>query len=53
MTGELFEFSCAAWFTLVEIAIVCEIESIMDASKKYDNPNPKLSANAFSKLIFW
>ncbi|KOC59210.1 Multidrug resistance-associated protein 4 [Habropoda laboriosa] len=25
----------------------------MDASKKYDNPNPKLSANLLSKLIFW
>ncbi|XP_017758049.1 PREDICTED: multidrug resistance-associated protein 4-like [Eufriesea mexicana] len=25
----------------------------MDASKKYDNPNPKLSANLFSKLVFW
>ncbi|XP_076650867.1 ATP-binding cassette sub-family C member 4 isoform X2 [Halictus rubicundus] len=25
----------------------------MDASKKYENPNPKLSANCFSKLIFW
>ncbi|XP_053975915.1 ATP-binding cassette sub-family C member 4-like [Hylaeus volcanicus] len=25
----------------------------MDASKKYDNPNPKLTANPFSKLIFW
>ncbi|XP_012146800.2 ATP-binding cassette subfamily C member 4 [Megachile rotundata] len=25
----------------------------MDASKKYDNPNPQLSANIFSKLIFW
>ncbi|XP_050594410.1 ATP-binding cassette sub-family C member 4-like isoform X2 [Bombus affinis] len=25
----------------------------MDSSKKYDNPNPKLTANVFSKLIFW
>ncbi|XP_015433210.1 PREDICTED: multidrug resistance-associated protein 4 [Dufourea novaeangliae] len=25
----------------------------MDASKKYENPNPKLSANFLSKLIFW
>ncbi|XP_043265995.1 ATP-binding cassette subfamily C member 4-like [Colletes gigas] len=25
----------------------------MDASKKYENPNPKLTANPFSKLIFW
>ncbi|XP_076240264.1 ATP-binding cassette sub-family C member 4 [Calliopsis andreniformis] len=25
----------------------------MDGSKKYDNPNPKLTANIFSKLIFW
>ncbi|XP_076166864.1 ATP-binding cassette sub-family C member 4 [Ptiloglossa arizonensis] len=25
----------------------------MDTSKKYKNPNPKLSANLFSKLIFW
>ncbi|XP_076295432.1 ATP-binding cassette sub-family C member 4 isoform X2 [Lasioglossum baleicum] len=25
----------------------------MDASKKYENPNPKLSANPLSKLIFW
>ncbi|KAG7200525.1 hypothetical protein KM043_001089 [Ampulex compressa] len=25
----------------------------MDASKKYDNPNPRLSANALSKLLFW
>ena len=32
---------------------MCVKESIMDASKKYDNPNPKLSANFFSKLIFW
>ncbi|KAG8034821.1 hypothetical protein G9C98_007897 [Cotesia typhae] len=25
----------------------------MDSSKKYDNPNPRLTANIFSKLIFW
>ncbi|PBC29424.1 Multidrug resistance-associated protein [Apis cerana cerana] len=25
----------------------------MDTSKKYNNPNPKLSANFFSKLVFW
>ncbi|XP_033327648.2 ATP-binding cassette sub-family C member 4 isoform X2 [Megalopta genalis] len=25
----------------------------MDASKKYENPNPKLLANPFSRLIFW
>ncbi|XP_031366804.1 multidrug resistance-associated protein 4-like isoform X3 [Apis dorsata] len=25
----------------------------MDTSKKHNNPNPKLSANFFSKLVFW
>ncbi|XP_025264055.1 multidrug resistance-associated protein 4 [Camponotus floridanus] len=25
----------------------------MDAAKKFDNPNPRMSANAISKLFFW